>query len=157
MPPLKTFPASEYYQAAPHFKRIPGSIDFTVIYQTKNSHLARLSLSLHTIQTFRAKKWTTRYARGFLNFTDASIPIPKLHGISALGTRFCVYECSTPLRRSLTPLRIDPPPDFVTDTAPKERWNLRTAGRSQIETTLKEMVAGLPCELGFFDTASTEI
>ena len=55
---------------------------------------------------------------------------PKIDGINVLGTRFCVYERSTPLRRSLTPLRIDPQHDFATDTTPKERWNLGTSGRS---------------------------
>ena len=40
MPPLTTFP-SECYQVASHVKRIPGSIDFTLIpyHKTKNSIL----------------------------------------------------------------------------------------------------------------------
>jgi len=84
-----------------------------------------------------------------LDFTAGSISIPKLYGVSALGTRFCVYEY-TPSSRSLTPLRIDPHPDFVTDTAPKERWNLdflEPQGEDRLKEVvrhIKEMVARLP-------------
>ena len=81
-----------------------------------------------------------------LDFTAAStsISIPKLYGISALGTWFCVYEY-TPLSRSLTPLRIDSQPDFVTDTAPKERWNLDFL-EPQGEARLKQVVRHINLE-----------
>ena len=126
--------------------------------------LPALSTSLSYTLSQGENQWTTRYARGFLNFTGASISIPKFFGMSALATRFCFYEYSTPLDHSLTPLRIDSQPDFVTDTAPKERWNLdfsEPQGEARLkqvvrDINLREMVAGLPGELRFFDTASIE-
>ena len=91
----------------------------------------------------------------------ASTPIPKLNGISTLGTRFCVYEY-TPLSRSLTPLRIDSQPDFVTDVAPKERWNLvflepqGEVGLKQVVCHIKRWSPVSHVSLAFFDTASNE-
>jgi hypothetical protein len=57
------------------------------------------------------------------DFATGSIPIPKLYGLSVLGTRFCVYEY-TIANCILTPLCIVPHPKLISDTAPKERWNL---------------------------------
>ncbi|KAF8491305.1 hypothetical protein JB92DRAFT_2753236, partial [Gautieria morchelliformis] len=73
-----------------------------------------------------------------LDFTAGSTPIPKLYGISALGTRFCVYEYNY-ASRSLTPLRIIPHPHLVTNIAPKERWDLDVL-EPQGEVKLKEIV-----------------
>lgn len=73
-----------------------------------------------------------------LDFTADNIPIPTLYGLSALGTRICVYEY-TVANRSLTPLRIVPHPELVTDTAPKERWILDIL-EPQGEARLKEVV-----------------
>ncbi|KAI6039463.1 hypothetical protein EDC04DRAFT_3140889 [Pisolithus marmoratus] len=75
----------------------------------------------------------------FLDFVEGSMPIPKLYGISALGTQICVYEY-TAEDHTLTPERILPHPPFVTDIAPKERWNLDIM-EPEGETRLKEVVS----------------
>jgi hypothetical protein len=63
------WPCITIYQVAPQFKRIAGSIDFTVIYLIAQGEkfpfcLSRLSPMLHMILTLRAREQTTRCARG---------------------------------------------------------------------------------------------
>jgi len=146
------FPASEYYQVAPQFKRIVGSIDFTVIYLITRRKIPVLFIEVKPYVAYDSdssrKGADDQMRERVLDFTAGSIPIPTLYGISALGTRFCVYEY-TPASRSLTPLRIVPDPQFVTDTAPKERWDLdflEMRGEARLKEVvrhIKEMVAHL--------------
>ena len=92
----------------------------------------------------------------------SSIPIPKLYGISALGS---VYEY-TPSSRSLTPLVSTLNPTLLPTLRLRKNgilipWTLEPQGEARLkqvvrDINLKEMVAGLPGELGFFDTTSTE-
>jgi hypothetical protein len=138
------FPASEYYQVAPQFERIAGSIDFTVIYLITRRKVPILFIEVKPYVAYdsdSSRKAADDQMRERIldsDFTAGSIHIPKLYGISALGTRFCVYEY-TPASRSLTPLRIAPHPHPVTDTAPKERWDLDFL-EPQGEARLKEVV-----------------
>ena len=74
----------------------------------------------------------------FVDLTSGNLPIPKLYGLSALGTRFCVYEyifedCM------LTPPSIAPHSYLVTDTAPRERWH-HDIFEAQGEARLRELV-----------------
>ena len=147
------FPASEYYQVAPLFKRIAGSIDYTLIYLITRRKIPILFIEVKPLVAYdldsSRKAADDQMRERVLDFTAGSIPISTLYGISALGTRFCVYEY-TPSSRSLTPPRIDPQPGFVTDTAPKERWKLDflepqgEARLKQVVHHIKGMVAGLP-------------
>ncbi|TFK41792.1 hypothetical protein BDQ12DRAFT_396780 [Crucibulum laeve] len=68
-----------------------------------------------------------------------NLVIPKLYGISVMGTRFSVYEYDK-ATKSLSPPSIAPDSTFVTDVAPASRWNyelLEDAG----EQKMKELVA----------------
>ena len=131
------FPASEYYQIAPQFKRVAGSINFTIIYLIARRKVPVLFIELKTHVAYDTDSDDQMRDR-VLDFTAGSIPIPKLYGLSALGTRFCVYEY-TVANRSLTPTRIVPHPELATDTAPKETWNLDIL-EPQGEARLKEVV-----------------
>jgi hypothetical protein len=153
------FPASEYYQVAPQFKRIAGSIDFTVIYLITRRKVPILFIEVKPYIAYDSdsarKAADDQMRERVLDFTAASIPIPKLYGISALGTRFCVYKY-TPASRALTPPRIVPDPELVTDTAPKERWDLdflEPQGEVRLKEVvlhIKEMVADLRDNCKFF-------
>lgn len=134
------FPASEYYQIAPQFKRVAGSINFTIIYliARRKVPVFFIELKTHVAYDTDSKAADDQTRDRVLDFTAGSIPIPKLYGLSALGTRFCVYEY-TVANRSLTPTRIVPHPELATDTAPKERWNLDIL-EPQGEARLKEVV-----------------
>lgn len=134
------FPASEYYQIAPQFKRVAGSINFTIIYLIARRKVPVLFIELktHVAYDTDSKAADDQMRDRVLDFTAGSIPISKLYGLSALGTRFCVYEY-TVANRSLTPTRIVPHPELATDTASKERWNLDIL-EPQGEARLKEVV-----------------
>jgi hypothetical protein len=119
------FPPSESYQVAPHFKRIRGSMDFAVVYIVMKRKIPVFFLEVKTYLAFDhdslRKEADDQMRDKFLDFVSGSLSLPKLYGISALGTRYAVYEYH-PHDRTLTPTRILPHPDIVNDTAPQERW-----------------------------------
>lgn len=80
----------------------------------------------------RVRKFVDNKLRNKLLDSDGgSMPIPMLYGPSAFGTQFCVYEY-TPEGRSLLS-------DLVTNTAPRDRWNLDIS-ELEGEARLKEVV-----------------
>jgi hypothetical protein len=121
------FPASSLYQISPQSKRIAGSIDFTV------TLLLKQNIPFFIVQVMTDVAYEIPSSRKAAdeqmrqNIHDASTrlssTIPKLYGLSFFGTRFCVYEY-THTSGVLTPRRIGLEPDIITDTAPKERWDL---------------------------------
>ncbi|KAK0209586.1 hypothetical protein IW262DRAFT_1281482 [Armillaria fumosa] len=51
-------------------------------------------------------------------------PIPRLHAVSAVGTRLCFYELDTQDEEAeIKPLAISRHPTRVNDTAPEKRWD----------------------------------
>jgi hypothetical protein len=118
------FPATENYQVAPQFNRVKGSMNFAVVYIIMKRKIPVFFLEVKTYLAFdqdsSRKEADDQMRDGFLDFASESLPLPKLYGISALGTRFSVYEYH-PSTRVLTPQRILPHPDIVNDTAPRER------------------------------------
>ncbi|KAI6034804.1 hypothetical protein EDC04DRAFT_2200344 [Pisolithus marmoratus] len=126
------------------FKRIPDTMTFTFTF------LITITSRMVPILFVEVKPYITyndAFAReeaddhmrhGFYHFVEESTPVPKLYGISALGTRFCVYEYTAEDRR-ITLKCITPDHKFVTDTAPKERWNLDIL-QPEGEARLKEVV-----------------
>lgn len=143
------FPASEHYQIALQSQRSAGSIDFTVMllleekiplfivqvktdvaYETPSSRKAadeHMRERIHDASTYLCTNIQTKV-----------YTVPKLYGLSFFGTRFCVYEY-THSNGALTPRRIGLQPDIITDTAPKERWNLDVLEK-QGKTRLEEVV-----------------
>lgn len=99
------FPASEYYQIAPQFKRVAGSLDFTIIYLITRRRVPVLFIELKTYVAYDTdsarKAADDRMRDRVLDFTAGSIPIPKLYGLSVLGTRF-----SIPLPIAHSPRRV---------------------------------------------------
>ena len=120
----KLFPAPEYYQVAPQFKCIIGSINFTVIYLITRQKIPVLFIKVKPYVAYDSdsshKRAYDQMHKRVLDFTAGSISIPILYRISALGMRFCIYEY-TPASHSLILLHIVPDPQFVTNTVPKER------------------------------------
>jgi hypothetical protein len=136
------FPASEYYQVAPQLKRIAGSTNYSVIYIVTWHKVPVFFIELKTYVAYeknsaRAEADDQMRSR-FLDFNAGSNPIPTLYGLSALGTRFSVYEY-TVANRALTPTRILPHAELLTDTAPRQRWNLDIL-EPQGEARLKDIV-----------------
>ena len=51
-------------------------------------------------------------------------PLPALHGVSAFGIKLCFYSLTKEGLIVISPEYIHPPsPQYLTDTAPIERWN----------------------------------
>jgi hypothetical protein len=81
--------------------------------------------------------------KSFVEFTSGRILPLKLVGLSALGTQFSIYEFTTK-NNQLLPVRIIPNAQFLTDTAPKVRWNydvLDPDGESKLREIAEEVKA----------------
>ena len=140
------FPASEDYQIALQSQRIAGSIDFTVMFLLERKFPVIIVQVMTNVayETPSSRKAADEQMRESIH--DASIRLdaramPKLYGLSFFGTRFCVYEY-THSSGTLTPRRIGVQPDIITDTAPKERWNLDIL-EEQGKTRLEEIVGDI--------------
>lgn len=155
------FPPADDYQISPQHKRITGSInmDSSLIYIIKKRKVPVLFIEIKTHTAFdRAslrKEADDRMRDRFLDFASGNIAIPKLYSISALGTRFSVYEYTSGTR-SLTPPRIPPDLSIVNDTAPQGRWNydiMELEGEArfmEIVAEIKEMAGELDQNCKYF-------
>ncbi|KAF8500632.1 hypothetical protein BU17DRAFT_59027 [Hysterangium stoloniferum] len=144
---FELFPAIEHYQVSPQFKRITGSMDFTVLYVVSRR---KVPVFFVEIKTYIAlDKLSSRMEaddqmrKRFFEFMSGSIPTPKLVGLSAMGTRFSVYQFTTK-NNELLPVRIIPDARYVTDTAPKAWWShdiLDAAGEAKLREVVAEVKA----------------
>ena len=138
---FELFPPNEHYQVSPQFKRIAGLYIVSkrkvpVFFVEIKTYLALDKVSSRTEADDQMR---TR----FVEFASGNIPTPKLVGLSALGTKFCVYELTTADNR-LLPIRVIPDPQFLIDTAPKARWNydiLDAAGEAKLREAVEEVKA----------------
>ena len=83
------------------------------------------------------------YQFRFRDLVSGSLPIPRLYGISAMGTCFSVYEY-TKESRVLSPPLIAPDPNIVNDVAPEERWNyelLEATGEEKFRAIVADVKA----------------
>ncbi|KAF8450144.1 hypothetical protein BGX38DRAFT_1184726, partial [Terfezia claveryi] len=69
-------------------------------------------------------------------FDDVQIPI--MYGVSAIGTRLCIYSWNKETRR-ITPNAIPIDQNVTSDTAPAARWNLELM-TAEGEQRLREVV-----------------
>ena len=63
-----------------------------------------------------------RLRRQFRELVGGGIAIPRLYGVSAMGTRLSIYEY-TKATNTLFPPAITFDRNALNDVAPKERWN----------------------------------
>lgn len=135
------FPSTEKYQVAPQLESIKGSTYFTVFYIKKGKFpifLLEIKTYLAFDQDSSRKEADDQMRDRFLEFAS-HLALPKLYGISALGTHFSVYKYH-PQTRRLTPRRILPHPDIFNDIAPQERWNYDVM-EPEGEAKLKQLVS----------------
>jgi len=144
------FPPTENFQVAPQFIRTRDPIDFTVIFIVMKRKAPVFFIDVKTYLAFdhtpSRREADDQMRNMFLDFS--SLPLPKVYGISALGTRFSVYEYHSDTR-ILTPELILPDLDVVSDIAPQDRWNYDVmtpegeAKFKQIAGEIKKMAAAL--------------
>ncbi|KAF8430026.1 hypothetical protein EV426DRAFT_1357 [Tirmania nivea] len=122
------FPFEEKYVVVPQYKRPAQikSVDFTTIFLVRrNQHPVffvevKSSGSLHHISSREEADLQMRERFKKL-FDDVQIKI--LYGVSAMGTKLCIYSLNKETRR-LLPNVIPSDPEIVTDTAPIDRWDV---------------------------------
>ncbi|KAF7347064.1 RPN6-N domain-containing protein [Mycena venus] len=120
----------EQYEIAPQYKGpvYPGSIDFTTFYivcfihgNTKHPiSFIEIKPAGH-IHEKAARATADRQMRERFDRPIEGLVIPKLIGLSAIGSRFAVYEYDK-ASKELSPPEIVRDPRIVNDTAPAERW-----------------------------------
>lgn len=77
----------------------------------------------------------------FESLIGRNLVVPKLYAISAMGTRFSVYEYDKETN-ALSPPSIPRHPTFVTDVAPASRWNyelLEVEGERKMRELVSEV------------------
>ncbi|KAG9223504.1 hypothetical protein PLEOSDRAFT_1088304 [Pleurotus ostreatus PC15] len=144
---FELFPANEHYQVSPQFKRITGSMDFTVLYIVSKRKVPVFFVEIKTYLALDKVSSRTeaddQMRKRFVEFASGSVPTPKLVGLSAMGTHFSIYELTT-ANNQLLPVRIIPDPRFLIDTAPKEQWSydiLDPAGEAKMREIVEEVKA----------------
>ncbi|PWW74186.1 hypothetical protein C7212DRAFT_299163 [Tuber magnatum] len=122
------FPFEQDFVVSPQYKRPrqSRSVDFTTIFIVSHDEhpvfFLEIKASNH-IQQISTRKDADKQMRERIETIFDSIKIDTLYGISALGTRLCVYTIP---RESgdIEPRAIVENPDRVTDTAPEGHWNI---------------------------------
>lgn len=74
--------------------------------------------------------------------TIVDCPIPTLYGISAFGTALCFYTLNTALGSAIDPPFIPADLNYVTDIAPRDRWQddvLGTGGEAKLRWVVEEI------------------
>ncbi|KIM78064.1 hypothetical protein PILCRDRAFT_824776 [Piloderma croceum F 1598] len=149
---VELFPSSEHYQVSPQFKRIDGSLDFTIQFIV---HRRRIPVFFLEVKTFRSLTLLSardsaddQMRQRFREFASGTIPTATLYGISAFGPQFCVYAFES-ATRSIDPPAVARDLVVVNDIAPEARWayNLLEPGGEakfrEVVNAVKGMTAGL--------------
>lgn len=143
------FPFSESFQIAPQFKGpvSQGSIDFTTIYIIRKRKFpvffVEIKPYVHLSEMGTRTKADEQMRERFGFMIETSLVIPKLYGVSAMGTQFSVYEY-TKESGVLNPELIERDPKRMNDTAPKERWShdlLEESGEERLRALVNEVKA----------------
>ncbi|TFK61978.1 hypothetical protein BDN72DRAFT_804621 [Pluteus cervinus] len=138
------FPSSERYQVHPHLHESTESLAFTVFYFTNKGRVPIffIEVSYPTLNDNSLRVQADNQMRQrTLNFSDGTLPLPKIVGLSALGTRVATYEYSLEDHRFL-PAQNSPDQEISDDRAPQERWDydiIEPAG----EAMFKGLVEGM--------------
>jgi hypothetical protein len=124
-------------------------MDFTVLYIVNKQEVPVFFVVIKTYlaldKVSSRMEADDQMRKRFIEFTSSNIPTPKLVGLSALGTNFCVYELMT-VDNQLLPVRIIPDPQFLINTAPKVWWDydiLDPAGEVKLREVVEEVKAML--------------
>ena len=139
------FPHAEHFQIVPQYKGpiTPGSIDFTTIYIVRKRKCPVFFIEIkplpHLDDISTREKADQQMRDQLVTIIGRNLVIPKLYGISAMGTRFSVYEYSLNTNMPLPP-SITRDAIYVTDVAPADRWNYELL-EADGEQKMRELVA----------------
>ncbi|KAI9451761.1 hypothetical protein BJY52DRAFT_86922 [Lactarius psammicola] len=144
------FPPVEHFQVAPQIMApsIPDFVDSTVIYIVTKRKVPVFFIEIrpyfHLQQPGLRRSSDKHMRRTFRDLVLGILPIPKLYGVSAMGTCLSIYEC-TKATGVLLPPAITPDPKFIdVDDSPQERWNydlLEASGEEKLREIVAEVKA----------------
>ena len=134
----------EDFMVVPQYKRseyAKAAVDFTTVFiVTHNEHpvfFLEIKPSGH-IQHNSSREAADLQMREWFRILFDDVEIPILYGVSAIGTRLCIYTWNKETRR-ITPNAIPIDPDVTSDTAPAARWDLELM-TAEGEERLRELV-----------------
>ena len=159
------FPHQEHFQVAPQYKGpvTPGSVDFTTIYIVRKRKCPVFFIEIKPFVKLDTpstrEEADTQMRKRFNAIVDRNLVIPKLYGVSAMGTCLAVYEYSQEM--GVLPLAIPRDLESVNDVTPADRWTLELlepAGEAKMRelvALVKAMCDDIACALclstSFFD------
>ena len=146
------FPHSEHFQVVHQYKGpvIPGSVNFIYIVRKRKCPVSFIEIKpfVHLDDISTREKADQQMRDGFVSIIGrGNLVIPKLYGISAMGSRYSVYEYTKETNIPFPPPIARRDVMFVTDVAPADRWNyelLEENGELKTKTifvSIKEMCA----------------
>lgn len=152
----QVFTFNEGFVVAPVTEPVESrmSIDFTVGYEyvieENNQPVLFLEIKpAYTITSKANRKSADHQMRERFIQLFERCPIDTLYGISAFGTRICIYHV-TRENGIIQPIAIEDHVNIMIDSAPLDRWNidiLNVQGRMQLNgifNLVKQMCANLP-------------
>jgi len=137
------FPHTEHFQIVPLKGPItPGSINISTIYIVRKWKCPVFFIEIkpfpHLDEISTREKADQQMRDQFVTIIGRNLVIPKLYGISAMGTRFSIYEYIQNTNMLLPP-SIARDAMYVTDVAPANRWKYEIL-EDDGEKTMRELV-----------------
>lgn len=129
------FPVDSDFTVAPQSYPIPqsrDSVDFVIEYMVLLDNIPVFILEIKEpskIKLLSARQEADIQIRRRLRDLRYECTLDKLYGVSAFGTKICFYNINK--NNIIEPYIIQQDPEYLIDTAPKERWNtdiLTTSG-----------------------------
>lgn len=142
------FPVDTDFTVIPNFQEINSTkgADYLVTFEIflENLPVFVLGLKLEKDFSVRSKRRAAddQLRRRMGDLIDAC-PLPVLHGVSAFGTKLCFYSITK--AGLVLPEYIPASPQYVTDTAPVDRWNYDIL-TDEGETELRRIVQVITTE-----------
>ncbi|KAG6843557.1 hypothetical protein H0H87_003169 [Tephrocybe sp. NHM501043] len=122
-----------------------GSIDFIIAYIVMKQKVPILFIEVkpqvHLQDIAKREKADNQMRDKFWELGSPDLPIPKLYGISTMGTCFSVYQYTKDMNH-VTPTSIPRDPDVINDIAPRALWNyklLETSGEAKFRSIVDEV------------------
>ncbi|RPB00819.1 hypothetical protein L873DRAFT_1678987 [Choiromyces venosus 120613-1] len=140
------FPKQEHYMVVPLYRRPTQltSVDFTTIFLVQQQKHPVFFIKIKPaghINNTAPRALTDKQMRERFEDLGDRVEIPILHGVSAIGTKFCFYKY-TKATRALEPGRIPGSSRMVVDAASINRWNVDIL-TPQGEQRLREVVGNV--------------
>ena len=148
---LELFPGPQHFMIVPQYKRptYPQSIDFTTIFIVQcHKHpvfFIEIKPSGH-IKTISDRSAADQQMRERFDALTGQLTIATLYGVSALGTKLCVYTYDSQAE-TLEPEGIERDTRRVNDRAPAARWDLDIMTQEG-EQQLREVVTHIKTMCG---------